>query len=371
MNGISIVIISRGREQLLENLIKSVKKAEEKIDFPTEIILVDSSIGNSIKYIKELVKKYNVKYFYQDICVSAKRNYGAKQAEYDVILFLDSDCIVCENILCEYKKIYDKYPEAAGSAGPLEFVGKSTWFWNVVEKTPYTIFFSMPKWSEQLQWSPTANFSVKKEIFMGIGGFDTEFQKNPGGEDVDLGLRMYKNGLKLYSAQKAVVYHSKTTWCSVKSMFRRAFNYGLGDMNLAIRHNDMLCHCLPRRTIMMLWGMLLCIVLGIVLNPLFYIGILGVPVFEIIFTALLVNIFAKYKSTTLIKQIVVQFLLLTNELGYIYGCIRKGKYRLLNKQLIYFKPQIDGICYQNFLSAMIYCLFLMIIVILIGGANNV
>ena len=45
MDGISIVIISRGRKKLLDELLQSVQKAQEQVDFPTEIILVDQELG--------------------------------------------------------------------------------------------------------------------------------------------------------------------------------------------------------------------------------------------------------------------------------------------------------------------------------------
>ena len=72
MDGISIVIISRGRKKLLDELLQSVQKAQEQVDFPTEIILVDSSLGDSIENVRALSEKYHTKYFYQDITVSAK-----------------------------------------------------------------------------------------------------------------------------------------------------------------------------------------------------------------------------------------------------------------------------------------------------------
>ncbi|MGN1417976.1 MAG: glycosyltransferase [Acutalibacteraceae bacterium] len=365
MDGISIVIISRGREKLLEELLLSVKKAQQQADFPTEIILVDSSLAESKAKVRSLSEKYNTKYFYQDITVSAKRNYGAKQSRYDVVLFLDSDCVVTQNILKEYAQIYRKHPDAGGAAGPLEFVGEDTWFWKVVEKTPYTIFFSTAKWADTLTWSPTANFSVKKEAFLSVGGFDETFPKNPGGEDVDVGLRLTKAGYVLYSAKQALVYHSKATWSPVKAMFRRVFHYGAGDFYLIERYPHMSCRCMPRRIIMILLGMLMYVLLGFAVNPWFFLGVPAVALCEMSLMSLCVNHLMKYKKTTFAKQFVVQALLLWNEAGYLCECIRKRKIRNMRKQLIFFKPQMDGICYQNVVTSVLYCLFLLVTFILV------
>ena len=93
MDGISIVIISRGREQLLEELLLSVQKAQKQVDVSTEIVLIDSSLGDAREKVRLLSEKYHTKYFYKDVSVSAKRNYGVQQCQYEVVLFLDSDCL--------------------------------------------------------------------------------------------------------------------------------------------------------------------------------------------------------------------------------------------------------------------------------------
>lgn len=357
MNGISIVIIARGRKKLLKELIVSIERAQQEVTFPTEIVLVDSTQGNDRSAVEKMSREHGLSYYYQDITVSAKRNFGASHAKYDTVLFLDSDCIVTENILKNYAKILKKYPDAIGSCGPLEFVGEDTWFWKVIEKTPYTIFFSTAKWGETFTWAPTANFLVKKDVFLSVGGFDETFPKNPGGEDVDLGMRMCSTGGKMYSCPEALVYHSKTTWCSPKAMFRRVFHYGRGDLCLVERHPEKTCACLPRRFIMILYGMLLYLLMGIFLSPILLLGCLLTPVYEILMTAVLVNITQKYKRTSFLKQIVIQLLFLWNEAGFLQACVAFRKIRLRNRQLIHFKPQMDGMGYQYFLSSVVYGIF--------------
>ena len=64
MDGISIVIISRGREQLLEELLLSVQKAQKQVDVSTEIVLIDSSLGDAREKVRLLSEKYHTKYFY-------------------------------------------------------------------------------------------------------------------------------------------------------------------------------------------------------------------------------------------------------------------------------------------------------------------
>ncbi len=353
MDGISIVIICRGREQLLEELLQSVQKARERVEFPTEVVLVDSSQGDSIPVVEGLSKTYDTSYYYQDISVSAKRNYGVEHSRYDTVLFLDSDCLATPDILRHYADAYASHPDAGGAAGPLEFVGPDTWFWKVVTKTPYTIFFQAARWGETVQWAPTANFSVRKAAFLDAGGFDVNFQKNPGGEDVDLGLRMRQKGYTIYTAKEALVYHSKATWSPVKAMFRRCYNYGAGDAHLCSRYGHMTCDALPGRLTFMLLGMILYLILGILKNPWFLLGIPLFPVAEIVMTAVSANLFYPYKRCGLLKQCTVQLLLLRWEAGYKSECLRMKRRDLLRKQLVHFQPQMNGICLQNFHASII------------------
>ena len=368
MNGISIVIISRGRVRLLEELIISVKAAQSETELPTECILVDSSLGDSVQQVKDLSERYGLVYDYRDITVSAKRNHGAEIASYDYVLFLDSDCIATPGILKSYERLLKEHPDAVGACGPLEFVGDDSWIWSVIEKTPYTIFFSTAKWGETFTWAPTANLLVKKNVFEETGGFDETFPKNPGGEDVDFGLRMSKKG-KMYCCPDALVYHSKETWCSVKSMFRRVFNYGRGDLALAERHQNMVCTSLPKRPVMILWGILICLILGIFCSPWFFIGCAATPVYEILFTSILVNAVQKRSRSSLIKQILIQLFFIWNECGYLKGCLTQKKLYLRNKQIIHFKPQLDGAVYQYFLSVIVHETYTAILLCLFFAVN--
>lgn len=362
MEGISVVIISRGRVELLEKLFISVKNAQLKTNIPTEIILVDSSQEKDKESVYLLSRRYNINYYYNDITVSGKRNFGAQKTSYDYILFLDSDCIVTENIFNSYFQTIENHHDAAGSCGPLVFFGEDTWVWKIIESTPYTVFFSVATWGETFIWAPTANILLKKEVFFEVGGFDETFPKEPGGEDADLGIRIHKAGYVMYSSPDALVRHSKTTWSSLKSMFRRVFHYGRGDYSLAERHPDMTCYEIPKRVMMIALGILLYLFAGIFISPWLLIGMLITPIYEILMVCLLLN--ESHKKTTFVNKIFVQLLFLWNEVGYLKGCLEFRNVKMINKQFIHFKPQLDGICRRNYILSFIYVLYMYITAVL-------
>lgn len=364
LNGFSIVIATKGRVKLLEDLLVSVTEARSNFDGPSEVLLIDDSNENDVKEIEKMCEKYDAKRIYFSPSVAEKRNVGARNAKYDIIMFLDSDCIATPNLLNEHYKLYTD-EKVGGVAGYLEFVGEDTWFWQAVDKTPFTICFSFPKWMDTVPWTPTANCSMRKEIFDKIGGFDRSFPDKPGGEDVDLGLRMVKAGYIFKCTADGLVYHSKKTWIPVKAMIKRLWHYGSANYYLAEKHPDYVMDIMPRKSSLYMLGFAGVIVSSILkLNPWILLLIPIWFVIDIMLSAIFINKFASYKGTSFLKQCVVQLLILDNELGYVFNCLKKGKPSLINKDIVYFDGQMDGI--QDTSSIMTWCNLISCMLLIMG-----
>lgn len=364
LNGFSIVIATKGRVKLLEDLLVSVTEARSNFNGPSEVLLIDDSNENDVIEIERMCKKYGATRIYYSPSVAEKRNVGVRNAKYDIIMFLDSDCIATPNLLNEHYKLYTD-EKIGGVAGYLEFIGEDTWFWQAVDKTPFTICFSFPKWMDTVPWTPTANCSMRKEIFEKIGGFDRSFPDKPGGEDVDLGLRMVKEGYIFKCTAEGLVYHSKKTWIPVKAMIKRLWYYGSANYYLAEKHPDYVMEIMPRKTSLYLLGLAGIIASSIlkfnswilVLIPLWF----G---FDIMLSAAFINRYASYKGTSFLKQCVVQLLILDNEIGYVFNCIKKKKPSLINKDVVYFDGQMDGI--QDTSSIMTWCNLVSYMILIMG-----
>ena len=115
LNGISIVIATKGRVKLLEDLLISVKNARSNFDKPSEVLLIDDSNAKDATAIHEMCQKYDAKIIEFGPSVPEKRNVGAREAQYDIVLFLDSDCIATPNLLNEHYKLYTD--ERVGGVG--------------------------------------------------------------------------------------------------------------------------------------------------------------------------------------------------------------------------------------------------------------
>ncbi len=353
LNGISIVIATKGRVKLLEDLLTSVKEARNNFDKLSEVLLIDDSKTEDVLIINEMCQKYDARRIEFGPSVPEKRNVGAREAQYDIVVFLDSDCIATPNLLNEHYKLYTD-EKVGGVAGYLEFVGEDTWFWQAVDKTPFTICFSFPKWMDTVPWTPTANCSMRKKVFEEINGFDRSFPNKPGGEDVDLGLRMIKAGYIFKCTADGLVYHSKKTWTPVKAMFRRLWYYGAANYYLVEKHPDYVMKIMPRKTSLFLIGIFgVLVTMIITLNLWLFLTIPLWLICDIMLSAIFINKFASYKGTSFLKQCVVQILILDNEMGYVCKCIQKGKSSYINKDIVYFDGQMNGI--QDTSSIMTWC----------------
>lgn len=332
----SIIIPNKNRADLVDKLLESLFVARKNSQFLTEVLIVDDSNRDEAKKIAESAAKYDCKVYTKSCTVAQKRNYGASLAAYDTLLFLDSDVRVPPELLLEYDKVYaEKHARAV--VGALEFEGKNYWYWDVVNASPFTKCFYMPKGESELKWGCSCNISVEKKLFNEIGGFCEDF-KFPAGEDVDFGLRISDRHIKIYAAPKAVVYHSNETWRHYGEMRRRVSVYGKADVLLVEKHPDQVVNGGMFRRIAMYWSVLIVSVLFAVLQQCWW--LLLAPVAFYLLENISVAIIAKHEykrfgKISLLKQLAVQNLIHINENAYMLQCILSRKFSYLNKQLIY------------------------------------
>ena len=333
----SIIIPNKNRADLIVGLMESLSHARNEFDGETEVLIIDDSNDENKAVILEAAEKYNCTIIDKACSVSEKRNYGASLAKYDILLFLDSDVRVLPSLINEYAKVFQS-KKAQCVVGALEFEGKKYWYWDVVKSTPFTKPFYMPKGMSELPWGCSCNIAIKKWLFNEIGGFSLDF-KYPAGEDVDLGLRISDGmHIKIYSAPDAVVYHSNETWRHYKEMKHRVNIYGKADVLLVDKHPKFVVNGGMFKRILMYWSVLITAIIAAFLTQSFW--CLLAPVAFFMVENLIVSLIAKssdskYDKISLLQELAVQDLIHTNEAGYLGECVRAGKFKSLNKQLIY------------------------------------
>ena len=121
------------------------------------------------------------------------RNLGLAHAEGNIIAFTDDDCLPAKDWLREIEQSFERNPHAIGVEGKtITIDSEITLFTSQIVNTS----------GEAYQ---TCNIAYKKEKLQKIGGFDEAFIL-PHGEDVDLALRMLKNGPISFEPNVVVVH---------------------------------------------------------------------------------------------------------------------------------------------------------------------
>ncbi len=174
------------------------------LDYPDfEIIVVDDkSTDNSI----EAIKKYQIKLLthMKNRGQGAARNTGAKQAEGEILLFIDSDVCIKKDTLKKIVYIfYDKKNiEAVVGMPDKKCIYKNLSSMHFNRRIHFN-YSKLPDYINILYGSISA---VRKDIFSKMGGFD---ERISGVEDDELGFRLAEAGYKIYHSKEIQVVHYK------------------------------------------------------------------------------------------------------------------------------------------------------------------
>ena len=239
--GVSVVIPTHaGRLLFLLRLLSSLTAAAGQAGEPVEVIVVDDS--PEADDVAVACREHGALYLRGPRRGGAKRNVGVAAAQYDVVLFIDSDCVAHQSLISAHLSILrEEGPDVAGVVGFSRFVGSGGWIWRLAGRSGrYNSCFDWPLSYWQVLWGATANLSVRRDAFLAVGGFDEETWTVVGGEDGALCTSMVDGGYRIRTGPTAVVLHGRDHMTSLRSLVRSMIRYGAADAYL--------CHRFPHRT---------------------------------------------------------------------------------------------------------------------------
>lgn len=215
---ISIIITTRNEEEVLENLLKSIKNQIYK-NF--EIILVDNFSSDNTK---KIAKKYTNRIFTKGPERSNQRNFGVSKALGEFVLIIDADMILTRNVLNSCIKKITADAKIDALVIPEKSYGEG--FWAKCKAFERQFYLG----DENIE---AARF-FKKKIFEKFGGYD---HKITGPEDWDLPLRMKKSGVEIGRIGEFILHNERrfSPWKSAK----KKFYYALHAKEYLRRHPEM------------------------------------------------------------------------------------------------------------------------------------
>jgi GT2 family glycosyltransferase len=207
--GVSVLTIVRNRDAHLSQLVEGLRRSEQK---PDELIIVDMSdepIAVGPTHFPVRIDRFKT----DGLPLAAARNRAAALANYEMLMFLDVDCIAmrhCISLLAQALSMHDallcadvrylgpddaraSWEEAALLTAGRPHPARSCPDHGVREEKNAGLFWSLA-------------FALRRTSFDALGGFDEGFV-GYGAEDTDFGFRAAESGLRMMFVGQAIVCH--------------------------------------------------------------------------------------------------------------------------------------------------------------------
>lgn len=217
----SVIIPTYNRCQQLQATLKSISNQSFK-DF--EIIVVnDGSTDDTASYLNS-IQENNFNVIHQiNRGPAAARNAGIKIAKGDFIVFTDDDCIVPENWLSDFDRVFSE-SNADVVAGFVQNASRSVFSAISQYIINYSVAYLYRKHTNT-SFFTSNNIAYRKDVLQSMGGFDERF-KNAGGEERLLNFKLVLSGKKIiFNPETKIKHFHKLDFLSFIKQF---YNYGKG-----------------------------------------------------------------------------------------------------------------------------------------------
>lgn len=199
---ISIIIPTLNEEKIIEKTLSYIR------DLPKNEFEIIVSDGNSIDKTPELAKKYadKIVVLSNKHTIGASRNFGAKNASGDFLVFLDADVFVFDayNFFKKALAEFEQDEKLVALTSRLEILPENS---TLIDKFFHFLINFIHWFSSNILnfGNASGEFQmIKKEAFFKIGGFNENLVVS---EDVDLFFRLSRMG-KVKVVWSLVVYHT-------------------------------------------------------------------------------------------------------------------------------------------------------------------
>ena len=191
---------------------------------PLEIIIVDAESTDGTRGI---VERHAARFPFIRLFVDAGkrgagRNRGVREAQGDIVAFIDGDCIANPFWLRELRKTLAASDIAAGRTIQIGYYAFEALNRVELAHGGYDVTY------------PSCNLGYWKEVFQKIDGFDDEFYT---AEDIDLNYRAVDVGASIAYNDDAIVYHRARD--TISKFLKQAYWNGYGRKQLTLKHGSL------------------------------------------------------------------------------------------------------------------------------------
>lgn len=232
----SVIIPVYNRPDEVDELLDSLCKQTEKL---FEVIIVED--GSSVD-CKQVLDKYSSKldisyYYIENSGPGQARNYGARHANGDYLIILDSDCILPPTYILSVQRELEK-TQADAFGGPDKALDTFTPIQKAINYSMTSLFTTggIRGGNKNIKkfYPRSFNMGIRRKVYEALNGFSAmRF-----GEDIDFSIRIYAAGYKVALFPTAYVYHKRRN--NFKTFFKQVYNSGIARINLYKKYPDTL-----------------------------------------------------------------------------------------------------------------------------------
>ena len=238
----NIIPLFNRPSELDELLLSLCNQTNKKFEV---IIAEDGSTIKSDKVVEKYKDKLSIIYFEKpNSGPGLTRNKGAEKANYDWLIFFDSDCIIPKNYI-ESVTSFLNTNSVDAYGGPDAALSSFTPVQKAINYSMTSFFTTggIRGGSKTLDkfYPRSFNLGVSRKAFDTLNGYG----KMRFGEDIDFSLRLLQAGFKTSLIPDAFVYHKRRA--NLRQFFKQVFNSGIARIDLHLLHPGSLklVHSLP------------------------------------------------------------------------------------------------------------------------------
>ena len=224
---ISVIIPTYNKVEHLELTLFCLGKQDLSVDLFEVIVIDDGSTDDTKAFLEKLRSRYNLRFFHQSNSGQAiARNFGLQQARGGLIVFIDDDLLTPAHFLRTHLEAHQHGAEKI-VLGRIHRINAAEFaaIRSLILGNDESIFDELSGFVKQdlyldmverifkqnflaLAWIcfTGGNSSLKRELLLKVGGFDRNFYRW-GPEDIELGFRLYSNGIPFEYAPHAYNFH--------------------------------------------------------------------------------------------------------------------------------------------------------------------
>lgn len=217
---ISVILCTYNRDKYIYNVLKSVAENDYPHD-QYEVVLVNNNstdgTENECRRFQADYPDIRFRYFLEtNQGLSYARNCGIRNAQGDLLAYVDDDATVNPEYLWTYSDFFTHHPEAVAAGGPILPVYETEEPEWMTHYTRQLITGKLFLGNNQREFPRGAfpgggNACYRKSVFDTVGLFNVELGRKGnsliGAEEKDLFDKMTTHGMHFYYLPNAILYH--------------------------------------------------------------------------------------------------------------------------------------------------------------------